>query len=408
MANLTSPGVDVSVINESFYVPSDAGTTPLFIVASAQDKLAGSGTSTAAGTTTASANQVQLISSQRELTETFGDPKFYSDASGNPIHGYELNEYGLQAAYSFLGLANRAYILRANVNLTDLVGSASAPTARPTDGTYWFDLASSSYGLFEWSQTNQEFTAITPTLITSVTDLVGRVSTGIPKTSIGVIGDYAINTTHVTNKIYKKTASNTWVHVGSTDWHTSLPVVSVASGTTVTSGHKITMNGIEITFGGTALSDVATAIGSNVTNVSASVNSTTGNLEIFHNGKFLGDSTGGSNTIRFEANSGTGLADLGITAGVKNGVKFLQAAHTSRPTWDSASSSEDRPNGSVWFKTTSANSGANIISKLYSASAGSFSTVRAMRRSDPDSACIVSFTPSGLEDTTMHSCEGTM
>ena len=26
---LTAPGVEVSVINESFYVPSDAGTTPL-------------------------------------------------------------------------------------------------------------------------------------------------------------------------------------------------------------------------------------------------------------------------------------------------------------------------------------------------------------------------------------------
>ena len=375
MANLTSPGVEVSVINESFYVPSDAGTTPLFIVASSQDKQNGAGDGTAAGTQTANANTAYLISSQRELTETFGDPKFYTDASGNPLHGYELNEYGLQAAYSFLGIANRAFVLRANIDTAELVGSASAPSARPADGTYWFDLASSSYGLFEWSQTNQEFTAITPTLITSVTDLVGGVSTGIPKTSIGVIGDYAINTTHVTNKIYKKTASNTWVHVGSTDWHTSLPVVTVASGTTVSSGHKITMNGIEITFGGTALSDVATAIGSNVTNVTASVNSTTGNLEIFHNGKFLGDSTGGANTIRFEANTGTGLADLGITAGVKNGVKFLQAAHTSRPTWDSASSSEDRPNGSVWFKTTSANSGANLIAKLYSSSAGSFSQV---------------------------------
>ena len=31
MANLTSPGVEVSVINESFYVPSDAGTTPLLL-----------------------------------------------------------------------------------------------------------------------------------------------------------------------------------------------------------------------------------------------------------------------------------------------------------------------------------------------------------------------------------------
>jgi hypothetical protein len=369
---LTSPGVEVSVINESFYVPSDAGTTPLFIVASSQDKKNGAGDGTAVGTTTANANTAYLISSQRELTETFGDPKFYTNASGTSLNGYELNEYGLQAAYSFLGVANRAYVLRANVDTADLVGSATAPTANPTDGTYWFDLASSSYGLFEWSATNQSFTTITPTLITSTSDLVGGVSTGAPKTSIGVIGDYAINTTHVTNKIYKKTASNTWVQVGSTDWHTSLPVVTVASGTTVTSGQTFVMNGVTITTSGTTLSNVASVIGSNVTNVTASVNSTTGNLEIFHNGKALGDSTGGANTIRFEEGNGV-LASLGITAGVKNGPKFLQDKHTNRPTWKTAD--ENRPNGSVWFKTTSANSGASLVTKLYSSSSASFSTV---------------------------------
>jgi hypothetical protein len=371
---LTSPGVEVSVINESFYVPSDAGTTPLFIVASSQDKTNGAGDGTAAGTTTANANTAYLISSQRELTETFGDPKFYTNASGNSLHGYELNEWGLQAAYSFLGVANRAYVLRANVNTAQLVGSASAPTAAPSDGTYWFDLASSTYGIFEWSATNQSFTTITPTLITSTSDLVGAVSTGAPKTSIGTIGDYAINTTHVTNKIYKKTSSNTWVQIGSTDWHTSLPVVTVASGTTVTSGNNFVMNGITITPGGTALSDVASAIGSNVTNVSASVNATTGNLEIFHNGKALGDSTAGANTIRFEEGNGV-LAQLGITAKTYNGVKFLQDKHTNRPTWKTAD--ESRPNGSVWFKTTSANSGANIVAKVYSTSSASFSTVAA-------------------------------
>ena len=373
MANLTSPGVEVSVINESFYVPSDAGTTPLFIVASSQDKKNGAGDGTAVGTTTANANTAYLISSQRELTETFGDPKFYTDASGNSLNGYELNEYGLQAAYSFLGIANRAFVLRANVNTAELVGSASRPTSRPTDGTYWFDLASSVYGLFEWSKTDQKFTAVTPTLITSLNDLVGGVSTGIPKTSVGVTGDYAINTTHVSNKIYKKTASNTWVVLGSTDWHESLPIITVASGTTVTT-KNMKVNGITITSGGTALSDVATAIGSNVTNVSASVNSITGDLEIFHNGKALGDSTAGTNTIRFEEGNGL-LAELGITAGTFNGVKFLQDKHTNRPTWDTAASSEDRPNGSVWFKTTSANSGANLVAKLYSTSSGSFSQV---------------------------------
>ena len=370
---LTSPGVEVSVINESFYVPSDAGTTPLFIVASSQDKKNGAGDGTAVGTQTANANTAYLISSQRELTETFGDPKFYTDASGNSLNGYELNEYGLQAAYSFLGVANRAYVLRANVNTADLIGSATAPTANPTDGTYWFDLASSSYGLFEWSKTNQSFTTITPTLITSTSDLVGGVSTGAPKTSIGVIGDYAINTTHVTNKIYKKTASNTWVHVGSEAWSTSLPVVSVASGTTVTSGHTMIMNGVTITTSGTTLSNVAAVIGSSVTNVTASVNSTTGNLEIFHNGKALGDSTGGAGTIRFEEGNGTLLSDLGITAGVNNGPKFLQDKHTNRPTWKTAD--ENRPNGSVWFKTTSANSGASLVTKLYSSSSASFSQV---------------------------------
>ena len=372
---LTSPGVEVSVINESFYVPSDAGTTPLFIVASSQDKTNGAGDSTATGTTTANANTAYLISSQRELTETFGDPKFYTDASGNSLNGYELNEYGLQAAYSFLGVANRAFVLRANVDTSELVGSASRPTSRPTNNSYWFDLASSSYGIFEWSQTNQTFTVQTPILITAITDLVGGVSTGAPLTSIGITGDYAINTTHVTNKIFKKTSTNTWVQVGSQSWHNSLPVFSVASGTTVTNGHTLQINGTTIATGGTALSDVNTAINNaNVPGITSSVNTVTGNLEIFHNGGDFGDSTAGANTLRVEEGTGL-LASLGITAGTFNGIEFLQAAHTSRPTWKTAD--ENRPNGSVWFKTTNANSGANISAKLYSSASDSFSAVAA-------------------------------
>ena len=371
---LTAPGVEVSVINESFYVPSDAGTTPLFIVASSQDKKNGAGDSTAVGTQTANANTAYLISSQRELTETFGDPKFYQDASGNSLHGYELNEWGLQAAYSFLGVANRAYVLRANVNTSELLGSASAPTAAPTDGTYWFDLASSSYGLFEWSKTDQKFTTIAPTLITSVTDLVGGVSTGVPKTSIGITGDYAINTTHVTNKIYKKTEANAWVQVGSSAWHLSLPIISVASGTTVTNSHNMKINGITVQTGGTALSNVNTALNAaNIPGVSSSINTTTGNLDIFHDGGEFGDSTN-REIVDFEEGTGL-LAGLGITAGNYRAPKFLQDKHTNRPTWKTAD--ENRPTGSVWFKTTSANSGANIVAKLYSSASASFSTVAA-------------------------------
>jgi hypothetical protein len=377
---LTSPGVEVSVINESFYVPSDAGTTPLFIVASGQDKTNGAGDSTATGTQTANANTAFLISSQRELTETFGDPKFYTDASGNSLNGYELNEYGLQAAYSFLGVANRAYVLRANVDLTELAGSASAPTANPTDGTYWFDLASTSYGIFEWSQTNQAFTTIAPTLITSVSNLVGNSSTGAPKTSVGAIGDYVINTTHVSNKIYYKNYANAWVQLGSNAWHNSHPIFEVTTGTTVTNGHTMVINGTTVTTGGTALSDVAAAInlssdgadGVALNGISAAVDSVSGNLKIFHNGTDLGDSSAGTNTIRIEEGTGL-LASLGITAGTYNGAQFLQASHTSRPTWKTAD--QNRPSGSIWFKTTTANAGANLVAKLYSSASGSFSTV---------------------------------
>ena len=386
MATLTSPGVNVSVIDESFYVPSDAGTTPLIIVASGQDKSNGAGDGTAKGTQTANANTAYLISSQRELTETFGDPKFYTDAAGGSLNGYELNEYGLQAAYSFLGVANKAFILRANVNTSDLIGSTSAPTENPNDGTYWFDLASSAYGIFQWSKTNQAFTAKTPRLITSVTDLVGNVSTGAPKTNFGSKGDYAINTTNVTNKIWYKNDTNSWVQVGSTDWHTSWPTIegTETSGTLV-DGHSIVLNGETVTLSGTTFSALATSINNAaIPGITAAVDAVSGKVEIYHNGLIFGDSVAGANTIDLENGTGTILTVAGLTAGTYNGVSFEQKKHSNRPTWKTAE--DNRPNGSVWFKTTSPNSGANIVVKLYSASSASFSTVSAPLHANNHSA----------------------
>ena len=92
---LVSPGVEVNVIDESFYTPAAAGTVPMIFVATASNKTKSSGTGTAAGTIKANAGKPYLITSQRELGETFGDPLFYSDNNGNMIHGGELNEYGL-------------------------------------------------------------------------------------------------------------------------------------------------------------------------------------------------------------------------------------------------------------------------------------------------------------------------
>jgi len=44
---LTSPGVEVSVIDESFYTPAEPGTVPMVFVATAENKQNASGTGTA-------------------------------------------------------------------------------------------------------------------------------------------------------------------------------------------------------------------------------------------------------------------------------------------------------------------------------------------------------------------------
>ena len=149
---LVSPGVQVTVIDESQYIPSAVNTVPYFLIATAQNKVSGAGVGVAAGTLKANANKTYLITSQRDLTATFGVPFFYNTTTGTPINGYELNEYGLLAAYSALGVTNRAYIQRVNVNLTDLTASLTRPTGTPPNGTYWLDTSTTAWGIQVWNE----------------------------------------------------------------------------------------------------------------------------------------------------------------------------------------------------------------------------------------------------------------
>ena len=145
---LVSPGVEVTVIDESQYIPSAVNTVPYFLIATAQNKADAAGVGVAAGTTAANANKTYLITSQRDLAATFGVPFFYNTTTGTPINGYELNEYGLLAAYSALGVTNRAYVQRVDIDLTELTASLSRPTGNPNNGTYWLDTSTSLWGIF--------------------------------------------------------------------------------------------------------------------------------------------------------------------------------------------------------------------------------------------------------------------
>ena len=370
---LTSPGVQVSVIDESFYTPAEPGTVPMIFVASASNKTNASGTGTAQGTLKANAGKPYLLTSQRDLADTFGDPLFQIDNNNNPVHGGELNEYGLQAAYSLLGVSNRAYVVRADIDLGELQPTADAPSANPLAGTYWFDTDASKYGIQQWNSNavnttgGQTFTTKTPTVIVKQTDVADYDGGNYaPKASIGTIGDYAIVAVTTINRLWYKNSVGSWVEVGSSDWIKSHATVKGSVANPVFAGTAdITVNGTVISVGANTVSDVAAAInGALITGVTAAA--VDGFLEIYSDGTSSGadDSTlGGPIIIGGDV---TRLSELGITSGTYYPPALQVTAHTSVPEWKTADA-RPRPSGSVWFKTTLPNGGAKLSVKLWNA-----------------------------------------
>lgn len=216
MPTLVSPGVSVTVTDESQYGSAGEGTVPLIILATETNKTNVSGTGYAVGTKPAEIGKPYLLTSQRELVELFGQPQF-KVVDGTPVHGAETNEYGLLAAYSYLGLANRVYVLRADIDLSQLESQIEEPSSAPANGTYWFDLNSganntgTSWGIFEASAPGTgNWVKKTPTLITSASQL--QTGTTVPLNSIGSNGDYAVTVTSTVSsyQMYKKVAGS-WV-----------------------------------------------------------------------------------------------------------------------------------------------------------------------------------------------------
>jgi|694.fasta_scaffold63986_3 hypothetical protein len=245
---LTSPGVEVTIIDQSNYVPGATNSVPFILLATAQNKISGAGVGVASGTLAVNANKTFLMTSQRDLLSTFGVPFFYNTTAGTPINGYELNEYGLLAAYSALGITNQCYVQRVDVDLAALTASLTRPLGAPDNNTYWLDTTNTAWGIFEWNLTTGAFTNKVPLVITDTADL--ETASVVPLQSIGSIGDYAVTTgqTQTANvagalqnpEYYKRggptstqTSStalsdlyNTWVDVGSDDWKTAWPSIS--------------------------------------------------------------------------------------------------------------------------------------------------------------------------------------
>ena len=216
MATLVSPGVSVTVSDESQYAAATQGTLPLLVIATASNKADASGSATATGTVPANAGVAFLVSSQRELVETFGEPKFY-EVGGSVVHGAETSEYGLLAAYQYLGVSNNAYVIRADVDLAELEASITEPAGVITNGTHWHDTSKTKFGLFTWSGTAWVSNAISVLDDTPGTGNVEAISGGFaaPVDHHGSAGDYAVVTSTANVTYYEKVAS-AWIQMGDT------------------------------------------------------------------------------------------------------------------------------------------------------------------------------------------------
>jgi hypothetical protein len=370
---LVSPGVQVTVIDESQYIPSAVNTVPYFLIATAQNKVSGAGVGVAAGTIAANANKTYLITSQRDLTATFGNPFFYSTTTGTPINGYELNEYGLLAAYSSLGISNRAYIQRVDINLTELTASLTRPVGEAANGTYWLDTSTSLWGIQQWNQTTGTFTVITPIVITDTNNVVDYAANDYtPLTSIGSIGDYAVvalpsihqDDPHVPQ--YYKNTDNAWVIVGSTEWQQSWGTVTGTNApSTLTIGANMYINATLV-----AVSATNTVAGfAGVINTAAIAGVTAaavgGQLVLYSDSDATGtDSTPGV-SIEAGPNLGTALLTaLGISAGTYYAPTYFPSYSYGAPRWGSTQQ-YPAPTGSVWQNMSAANNGINLKFKVW-------------------------------------------
>ena len=57
---LTSPGVEVTIVDESNYLPAATNSVPFVLIATAQNKVSGAGVGVAAGTTAANAKMLAM------------------------------------------------------------------------------------------------------------------------------------------------------------------------------------------------------------------------------------------------------------------------------------------------------------------------------------------------------------
>ena len=368
---LVSPGQQISISDQSQYVSGAVGSVPLVIFATAQDKVNPSG-AIAGGTTKANAGRLQMFTSQRDLVSSLGYPTFKQSSAGTPLHGDERNEYGLMAAYSTLGLANKIYAIRADVDLAQLNSTAVRPAGSVPSGTNWLDLASTNWGVNVWDATTSTFTKVTPMIVVLASEMTSIDGINYPLSSIGAIGSYAISLSASRNGNYNgsewalfyRSPVVGWALVGSDEWSTTHPTVKcTVSSPVIAPASTIVINGVTVAFTNTTLAQSVIDI-NNAAIPGVSAASYNNRLELYATAasKSNGSVADGFITVGV---SSTALSVLGMSTGTFAKPVATFGTYVQIPSWRS-SDSVPRPSGSIYVKTTATGGGASVAIKKYS------------------------------------------
>ena len=392
---LVSPGIQISVTDQSQYVNANVGSVPLVVLATAQDKTHNG--SPATGTSKANAGKLLAFSSQRDLVTRMGSPSFQVSAYGTPVNGSEVNEYGLLAAYSALGLSNQLFAIRADIDLAQLTGTANRPEGAPDNGTLWLDTANTQWGIYVWNSVTSKYTNVTPLIITDYSQVESIdytnpstenvIAIDTPKSVIGQVGQYALvfvtadgNTASTVRLFYKAGAdsttggelNNSWVAIGSEDWCNAVPAVLSTPTGTIQNGSTFSINSSgTITVSGTGLDALVSAInGAHVTGVSAS--NVNGKLAIF-----VTSAAANSRATLHDLDANKVFEAAGIPSAYATGTKsyyspYVQySTYSSAPAW-ATTDTTPRPSGSIWWKTSATGGGYSPVFKTYNSTSASW------------------------------------
>lgn len=149
----------IEIIDESSYGAGSSPIIPLYVFATEQDKVVNETTGAiAAGTAKSVANEVIILTSRKDVTDTYGVP-YFTTVNGTVQQGDELNEVGLYGLYDALGNASLAYAIRADIDLKQLKPMEAEPRSKVKNQTLWFDLGETSFGLFRANDSGRPATA---------------------------------------------------------------------------------------------------------------------------------------------------------------------------------------------------------------------------------------------------------